>query len=105
MLRHFMSMTYHQNFKLSLWDKLVFGLVVVIATMIGSLITDEIKQKNAESLKSVEKVVSKYEEYSLLLDKHRYSLEEIERDKDYLEMLFLFDKNKTNEEKDLKDKI
>ena len=85
-----MNMTYTQSLKLSIWDKLIFGVIVVAATIIGNLIADERKSKNIESLKSVDAVVNKYEEYALLLDKYKFQLEEIERKKDYIEMLVLF---------------
>lgn len=92
-----MNMTYKQSFKLSIWDKLIFGLIVVAATIIGNLIADEQRSINIESLKSVDAVVNKYEEYALLLDKYQFQLEEIERKKNYLEMLGLFQKLESEE--------
>lgn len=38
-------MTYRQSFKLSIWDKLVFGVIVVAATIIANVIADERKSK------------------------------------------------------------
>ncbi len=85
-------MTYEQNWKLYVWEKLIFGVVVVGATIIGNFIVDQHNSMDLESLKSVDRIVNKYEEYALLLDKFRYELEEVERKKDYLEMLTLFRK-------------
>ena len=92
-----MNMTYKQNLKLSIWDKLIFGLIVVAATIVGNVIADQRNSINVESLKSVDGVVKKFEEYALLLDKYQYQLEEVERKKDYVEMLLLFQKKESEE--------
>lgn len=92
-----MNMTYKQNLKLSIWDKLIFGLIVVAATIVGNVIADERNSINVESLKSVDGVVEKFQEYALLLDKYQYQLEEVERKKDYVEMLLLFQEKESEE--------
>ena len=92
-----MNMTYKQNLKLSIWDKLIFGLIVVAATIVGNVIADQRNSINVESLKSVDGVVKKFEEYALLLDKYQYQLEEVERKKYYVEMLLLFQKKESEE--------
>ena len=100
-----MNMTYKQNLKLSIWDKLIFGVIVVAATITGNLITDERNSINIESLKSVDGVVNKFEEYALLLDKYQYQLEEVERKKDYLEMLVLFQEKESAEYEKMDEEI
>lgn len=98
-------MNFRSSLKLALLDKVVFGLIVVVATGFGNFITDKRKIASEESLKSVDYIVQSYEDYAIALDNYEHKLEELQREKQLLEMMNLFEQVETESFREAEEKI
>lgn len=92
-------MEFQQHLKLSIWDKVVVGGIVLLMTVFGNIMADRIKLINSEHIKPVDSIVKEYEIHVTNLDNYKYQLETLDGKRKSLEVLRIFKSQEEEQDK------